>query len=222
MAADAAFRGFNEVDRALATFPAKTAKELQRLLVVQLIEVKKRIAQTSTMRPGAKRALRARDGIVKIIPDVRVHPRSLKDVHAELFTIWRGGGKQQLSKKESASRVIEEDIGDKVYTPKRKRGLLIPGDALRTKTGLIKKKGGKKIDPAEIPGATFIRTKRGVLLVREVATKRGKRRRSEVLAILAQKARPTARLTFFDSWDDLKSKRTRDFGRMLSKLIKKF
>lgn len=216
------FRGFNEIDRALATFPAKTAEALQRLLVIQMIATKKRIADTSTMSPGGIRALRARDGIVKIIPKKRVKPKRLSKVHAELFTIWRGGGKQRLDKKESASRVIEEDVGDKIYTPKRKRGLLIPAGVLLTPTGKIKKKGKKKIDPAEIPGARFVRTKRGVLLIREKATKTGKRRRSEIIAVLAKQARPTARLTFFDSWDDLKQTRTSDYRRMLAKLVKKF
>lgn len=213
------FRGFKEIDRALATFPAKTATMLQGTLVRQMIEARKRMAATSTMSPAGIRAIKARTGIVRIFPEKRVSPTRLRDVKAEIFSRWRGG---RIPKAEAAARTIEAQIGSFRYTPKRKKGLLIPAGPLLTAGGRPKKKGGKTIDPAKLPGTRFIRTKRGVLLVRDLATKTGKKARTEVVAVLAKKAKATARLTFFDSWEGLQGKRTRQFATMLEKLIRRF
>lgn len=219
MARDAiTFRGFNEVDRALASLPTRTAAELQRVLVKQLIEVKKEIAKTSTMSPTAKRALRARDGLIKIRPSKRVQPKRLSKVFGAIFSTWLGGRENR----EAAAIQIETQVGERVFRPKRARGLLIPAGVMVTPTGRPKRKAKKKIDIAKIPGTRWVRTPNGVLLVRETATKTGKRRRTEILAVLARKARITARLRFFDSWEALATKRTRQFGSLLDKLIRRF
>lgn len=216
---DGVTRGFDGLDRALARLPNVLATELQGTIVRQMIAAKKRITATSTMRD--KRPLRAPkdEGIVKIIPTERVRPRRIRDVSAELFSTWRGG--EGLGKQEAAAFVIEEEVGPQVYRPKRRRGLLIPAGVLLTRSGRPKKKGGKPIDPATIPGTRWVRTKRGVLLVREKATKTGKKRRTEIVGSLLQEAKPTAELRFFASWDDLAPQRTRQYGRMLERVLRR-
>ncbi len=213
---DVTFRGFKLIDRALARLPSRVATELQGTLVRQLIETRKVIAKTSKMSPAGKRALRARTGIIRIEPEKRVNPRRLRDVHAAIFSSWRGG---RIPKAEAAARTIESTTGSKLYTKKRKRGLLIPAGALLTKSGKVKRKNRRPINPADLPGTRFVRTSRGVLLVRE---KPGKKARSEVVAVLVPKAKATARLTFFKSWDSLQPKQTRQFGAMLNRVIRRF
>lgn len=211
------FHGLKRIDRGLAKLAGRTATELQGIIVRQMLEAKKRIRATATMSPGAKRSLAH---VIKVNPRKRKSPRRLRDVEGELFTTWRGG--ENLSKEEAASRVIETQVGAKVYRPKRKKGLLIPAGVLLTKTGKVKRKGRKPIDPAEIPDTRFVKTRRGVLLVREKATKTGKKRRTEIVGSLVQQAKPTARLAFFKSWDDLDGKRSRQYGTMLERLLARF
>ena len=219
MPRDVTFRGFKEIERGLARLPRTTATELQGTLVRHFIETRKVMAKTSTMSPAGKRAIRARTGIVRIEPDKRVSPRRLRDVHAAIYSTWRGG---RIPKAEAAARTIESTTGSKIYVKRRKRGLLIPAGALLTPTGKVKRKNKKPINPADLPGTRFVRTKRGVLLVREKSTKTGKRARTEIVAVLVQKARATARLTFFRSWESLQPKHTRQFGAMLDRIIRRF
>lgn len=218
-------RGFKEVDRALATFPARTATALQGLLVIQFIDAKKEIARSSTMSRQAKNALRAKDGVLRILPDRIMRPRRLKDVHAELFSNWRGG-RERRTPKEAAASSIEKEIGTDKYRPVRKQGLLIPAGVMLTPTGRPRRKAKKKIDIAAIKDAHFIRRKGGgpPLLVRDLPKqKRGKKgARSEILAVLAKGARRTAKLDFFGGFTRLKGKRSSQYGKMLEKLIRKF
>lgn len=224
-------QGFEALDAGLRRLPRRTAEELQGTLVRQLIATKREIARSSRMTPRARRAIRVPKGIVRILPDRIVKPRRLRDVYAEIYTTWRGG---RLPKEEAASRAIEAEVGKTHYRPVRRRGLLVPAGVLRTKAGGVKKRGGEAVNPAEVPGTRWVRTKRGgVLLVRNVEQRRRRRRkvqvagplqvaRTEVIGILLPRVRITARLDFFGAWHRLRGRRTAQYGRTLDKVIRRF
>lgn len=227
MARDVALHGFRRIEKALARLPKRTATELQGTLVRQLIETKKEITRSSVMSPRAKRALGARKGIIRILPNRIVRPRRIRDVKAEIYTTWRGG---RLPKAEAAARAIESEVGKTHYTPRRKRGLLVPAGILRSKTGAIKRRGGKRLNPAAMPRTRWVRTGRGaVLLVQDTTIKRRGRKlggfkgaRSNIVGILLQKVRITARLDFFRTWARLARRRTGQYAKLLDKLVRTF
>ena len=236
--------GFPEVDRLLARLPNTMAEELQRLLVKQMIAAKREVANRSNMSPGGKRAIRARDGIVRISPRKRVKPKRLSRVRAEMYSNWQGdtsrtAGRSFKALEDGIARQIEEEVGEREYRPRHARGLLIPTGDMLTAGGRPRRRGKRKIDIAGLPNTRVVTIRRGgrprLLIVQELAagkragleggvkgirgTKLGQRER--VVGVIVPKAKIKARIDFFGAWRSLRGHRTGQYSKMLERVARK-
>lgn len=240
---------FRDLDQRLARLPGVTAQEVQDTAFRQALEAKRAIATRSTMSDSGKRAIRTKNGIVRISPSRRPKVNRLRDVRLELFSAWKGAQAHgRASAPDAAARSIEKEVGQRGYRPKRARALLIPAGDFRTASGGVKRRrtgaivgqtaGGKArrgleaVDIAKLPNTRVVTIRRRSFIVQDIRGKTGgarrKRRRADgsssrgrvrVVGILVPRAKITARLDFFGSWASLASTRTGQYGRAIEKAL---
>lgn len=229
------FQGFDELDRLLRTLPNRMAGDLQGALVRSAIDAKREVVKRSNMSETGKRAIRARDGIVRIRPATRVVPKRLDDVFLEFYSDWKG---TDGPPEEGFARQIEKEVGEDRYTPKRARRLLIPVGDFVTASGRPRRTGrgpgSRKVDIAKLPGTRVVPLGRGRLIIVQdlVAGDRGQSERtkgvrksklgerSRVVGILVPSAEIRTTLDFFGAWDAAEPSRRRHLERVLEKAVR--
>lgn len=232
-AAQANLDGFDGLDKLLRRLPDRMAEDLQRTLVREAVKAKRAVADRSRMSAAGKRAIRARDGIVKIDPREKTKPRRLRDVYLDFYSTWQGAGVP--TRREAIARQIEEEVGGDEYRPTRRRRLLIPTGDYLTPGGRPRRRGGRKLDPAEAPNARVVPIGRGRLLLvqaleggvrGDLERTRGVRKkdlgeRERVIGILVPKVDISTSLDFFGAWSSLESSRSAAFGQLLDRALRR-
>lgn len=225
-------------ERLLKKMPDIAAPNLVRVLKRNLLDHLDETMRGSSFRPQAKRGIKRS---FTVYPRGRVQPRRLEDVKAGSFTSWKGAGVDDADSPQAAARVLEKRLGRQTIRPESGRYLAIPAGALRTPTGRIKRRGGKRATVKDandfLPGngATFrVRRGRNFLVYRQTGTKRRRdqynartrrmRKRvqvvkRELIGVLAPRVQRGATLDWVGAWDRLESKRRDRYQRFLADVL---